>query len=67
MRANFLGVKRRRWLSEDKARLVAETRSPGVDASEVARRNDIAQSLLFTRRRQARVQTATPESISFPV
>jgi transposase len=46
--------RRRRWPYEEKVRLVGETLSPGVMVSEVARRHGVAQSLLFTWRRQAR-------------
>jgi len=46
--------RRRRWSYEEKVRLVEETLSPGVTVSEVARRHGVAQSLLFTWRRQAR-------------
>jgi transposase len=61
MWADVLGVeRRRRWSTDEKARLVAETLAPGARVSEVARRNDVAPSLLFTWRRQARVQTPIP-------
>jgi transposase len=66
MRTDILGVeRRRRWSREAKARLVAETLVPGVRVSEVARRHDIAPSLLFTWRRQA--QVAKPEPLFLPV
>ena len=47
--------RRRRWSSDEKTRLVEETLVPGAKVSEVARRNGISASLLFTWRRQARV------------
>ena len=37
-------------------RIVEETLIPGAVVSEVARRHDVAQSLLFTWRRRARVE-----------
>ena len=68
MRSDILGVeRRRRWSSDDKARLVAETVAAGACVSEIARRNDMAPSLLFTWRRQARVRTADPVPAFLPV
>jgi transposase len=46
--------RRRRWSSDEKTRLVDETLVPGAKVSEVAWRNGISASLLFTWRRQAR-------------
>ena len=56
MRVEVLGgvERRRRWSSDEKVRLVEETLVPGAKVSEVARRNGISASLLFTWRRQAR-------------
>ena len=46
---------RRRWFSkDDKARIVEETLVPGAKVTEVARRNGVAASVVFTWRRQAR-------------
>ena len=68
MRADILGVeRRRRWSLDDKARLVAETLAPGACVSEIARRNDLAPSLLFTWRRLARVRGGDPEPVFLPV
>ena len=55
MRVEVLGgvERRRRWSSDEKTRLVEETLVPGAKVSEVARRNGISASLLFTWRRQA--------------
>ncbi len=70
--------RRRRWSYEEKVRLVEETLAPGMTVSEVARRHGVAQSLLFSWRRQARegrlggteaapllipVQVASPEAL----
>ncbi len=56
MRADLLGVeRRRRWSDDEKARIVEETLVPGTKVSDVARRNDVAASVLFTWRRKARV------------
>ena len=46
--------RRRRWSSDEKTRIVEETLVPGAKVSEVARRNGISASLVFTWRRQAR-------------
>ena len=56
MRVEVLGgvERRRRWSSDDKARMVEETLAPGAKVTEVARRNGVSVSLLFTWRRQAR-------------
>src|ERR1700731_3516223 len=51
----FSGVeRRRRWSKDEKSRIVEETLMPGAVVCEVARRHGVAQSLLFTWRRQAR-------------
>ena len=56
MRVEILGglERRRRWSQDDKARIVEETLAPGAKVTEVARRNGIAASVVFTWRRQAR-------------
>src|ERR1700726_1028868 len=56
MRVEVLGglERRRRWSHDDKARIVEETLAPGVKVTDVARRNGVAASLVFTWSRQAR-------------
>ena len=56
MRVEVLGgiERRRRWSQDDKLRIVDETLVPGAKVTEVARRNGIAASVVFTWRRQAR-------------
>jgi transposase-like protein len=56
MRVEVLGglQRRRRWSHDDKVRIVEETLAPGAKVTEVARRNGIAASVVFTWRRQAR-------------
>jgi transposase len=56
MRIEVLGgiERRRRWSHDDKMRIVEETLAPGAKVTEVARRNGIAASVVFTWRRQAR-------------
>jgi transposase len=46
--------RRRRWSQDDKTRIVEETLIPGAKVTDVARRNGVAASLVFTWRRQAR-------------
>ena len=71
MDGKVLGIeRRRRWSSDEKARLVEETLAPGAVVSEVARRHGVAQSLLFTWRRLARRAAQPSErnsSILLPV
>jgi transposase len=56
MRVEVLGglERRRRWSQDDKVRIVEETLAPGAKVTEVARRNGVAASVVFTWRRQAR-------------
>ena len=44
--------RRRRWTSEEKARIVAESFETGANISEVSRRNGVARGLLTAWRRQ---------------
>lgn len=62
MRVEVLGglERRRRWSQDDKARIVEETLAPGAKVTEVARRNGVAASLVFTWRRQARTEQVVP-------
>ncbi len=43
--------RRRRWSKEDRVRILAEAFSPGACVREVARRNDLAPSLIYGWRR----------------
>src|SRR5258708_6117883 len=56
MRVEVLGglERRRRWSQDDKARIVEETLALGAKVTDVARRNGVAASVVFTWRRQAR-------------
>jgi transposase len=55
MQVEVLGAeRRRRWSVEEKLRLVEETMQPGVTVSAIARRNDLAPSVMFLWRRLAR-------------
>ena len=49
--------RRRRWSSEDKARIVVESLDDGVSVSEVARRHGLSPQQLFGWRRKARTSS----------
>jgi transposase len=49
--------RRRRWSTEEKLRILAETTEPGAAVRSVAARNGICESLLYTWRRQVREGT----------
>ena len=49
--------RRRRWSSEDKARIVVESLEAGVSVSEVARRHGLSPQQLFGWRREARASS----------
>ena len=52
------GLRRRRdWSDAEKARILAESADPGVNISEVARRNGVSRGLLNVWRRKARLAT----------
>jgi len=57
---------RRRWSSDDKARIVEETLAPGATVSEVARRHDIRPQQLFGWRRGMRIPEPEPRMIFVP-
>lgn len=52
--------RRRRWSTEDKLRIVGETLEPGAQIKAVAARNGLAESLVYTWRRQAREGVLAP-------
>ncbi len=58
--------RRRRWGSEEKARLVAEIMVPDAKVSEIARRHGISRSLLYTWRREAEREMASGGASAFP-
>ena len=58
--------RRRRWSDEEKARLVAEIMVPGVKVTEIARRQGISRSLLYTWRREAGRQVANEGASALP-
>ncbi len=46
--------RRRRWSSEERARILAAIEEPGAVVAEVARRADVCTSLVYKWRREAR-------------
>jgi transposase len=52
------GGGRRRWTLDEKARIVAETLTPGSIVSLIARRHGLTPQQLFAWRREARNRTA---------
>ncbi|MHC1949750.1 transposase [Bradyrhizobium sp. UFLA06-06] len=65
MQVKVLGAeRRRRWSCDEKVRLVEETLQAGETVCGVARRHGLAQSLLFTWRRQARQGRLGGEAVS---
>ena len=57
---------RRRWSSDDKARIVEETLAPGATVSDVARRHDIRPQQLFGWRREMRIPEPEPQLTFVP-
>ena len=57
---------RRRWLLDDKARIVEETLAPGAVVSEVARRHGLTPQQLFGWRRAARRSAEASDDIGSP-
>jgi len=52
------GGQRRRWSSDDRARIVRESLKPGANVSEVARRHGLRPHQLYRWRRKARGRSA---------
>jgi transposase len=58
---------RRRWPTDEKARILEEAMAPGAVVSEVARRNGMSPQHLFTWRRQAKREAGDPPLAFTPV
>jgi transposase len=56
--------RRRRWSLEEKLRIVAEAAEPGARITDVAARNEVYPSLLFSWRRQVREGRLVPEPMN---
>jgi transposase len=57
--------RRRRWSSEEKLRIVAESEEQGARVTEVAARHEVYPSLLFSWRRQVREGRLGPDGSRF--
>ncbi len=57
--------RRRIWDDEEKCRIVAQTRVPGVSVSQVARRYDVNANMVFKWLRDPRFKPAEDELPSF--
>ena len=60
--------KRRKWSAEEKCRIVAQTKVPGVSVPQVAHRYDVNANLIFKWVRDPRYCTDVdiePEALSF--
>jgi transposase len=59
--------RRRRWRPEQKLRILAELKEPGVTVSEVARRHDVSRSLLWQWREAQRRGELVAEPAFLPL
>ena len=59
--------RRRRWSEAEKRRIVEESFGPGRRVVDVARRNEVAASLVFAWRRQAREALPAMPPLFVPV
>ena len=57
--------RRRIWEDEEKRRIVAQTRVPGVSVSQVARRYDVNANMVFKWLRDPRFMPSADERSSF--
>jgi len=55
--------RRRRWSSDEKARILVESLRPGANISEVARRNGLSPQQLFGWRREVRDPEPAPSPV----
>ena len=55
--------RRRRWSSDEKARILVESLRPGANISAVARRNGLSPQQLFGWRREVREPEPTPSPV----
>ena len=58
---------RRRWSTDEKARILEEAMAPGAVVSQVARRHGMSPQHLFTWRRQAKQHAAEGQPAFVPV
>ena len=60
--------KRRKWSDEEKRKIVAQTKVPGVSVSQVARRYDVNNNMIFKWVRDSRYNfdiEGGPEALNF--
>jgi len=57
--------KRRLWDDDEKRRIVAQTRVPGISVSQVARRYDVNANLVFKWLRDVRFKSPEDEACAF--
>jgi transposase len=60
-------ARRRRWTTEEKAKILAESFQPGANVSEVARRYGVNRGLLWTWRHHARKRGGGGEQTFVPI
>ena len=60
-------TRRRRWTTEEKAEILAESFQPGASVSEVARRHGMNRGLLWTWRHEARKRAAAARQTFVPI
>ena len=56
-------VRRRRWTTDEKAKILMESLAPGARISDVARRHNLNRGLLQAWRRQAQQSTPTDRAV----
>ena len=59
--------RRRRWTTEEKARILAESFQPGARVSDIALRHGVNRGLVWSWRRQIRKQAAGAEPTFVPI
>jgi transposase-like protein len=52
--------RRRRWSEDEKVRIIEESRRPGAQVTDIARRHGISRALLYSWRRAARCASVSP-------
>lgn len=58
--------RRRRWSEDEKARIIGESLRPGAQVADIARRHGVSRALLYSWRRAARCEPATPIELPAP-
>jgi transposase len=58
--------RRRRWSEDEKARIIEESLRPRAQVADIARRHGVSRALLYSWRRAARCEPATPVKPAAP-